>query len=429
MDTFDEVVLWWQRRQRKKKLLALLAPKHRNAVIKRERIDNEFRTEKMLEQGIFERFLRVNVYQFEIILARIAPSLTVSSYYSTKRTSVPPLQPADMLQLTLAWLRGGPMLDIVWMFQISMAHAYAVAYRVCDAIRYHPDFAIRFPSSPLEIQQSALEFASVCDANVLGTCVAAIDGWACETVAQPISRVASPSAYFSGRYKCYAVCVQLACNVYCQVTAVSVATPGGTNDARAYQLWDLKEEIEALPPGYYVAADAAYPMGPHVQVPFIVTHLDERRRNFNYCLSQMRIRIEMTIGMVTNKFRIFDHASQLDLENLVRVIDTCIRVHNYVIQCSIDEHGRRGKPIQQWLQEQAGADPRDLLTEAMMNPTYGYDEREEDDDDPLHEDADPCERRDPHRYSSAAVRTRRDDGRRLRDDLVALVEAAGVQRP
>eukprot|EP00918_Siedleckia_nematoides_P007424 GHVU01016117.1.p2 GENE.GHVU01016117.1~~GHVU01016117.1.p2 ORF type:complete len:467 (-),score=65.38 GHVU01016117.1:2146-3546(-) len=420
MDLEEQCALWIRKKRRKKMLLLLQRSQTRGAVIERQRVDFDMRTEKMIEQGIFKSFNRLDVYQFEVVLARIAPALTVCDYYSRKRTKQAPLQPADMLQLTLAWLRGGPMVDLVWIFQVSSAHAYAVAYKVCDAIRSHPDMQLTFPSTEAEMRQSASEFASLCDGNVLATCVAALDGWLCEIIAPPITKVANPDSYYSGRYSCYGVGVHLAGNAYCQVTAASVLVPGATNDAAAYQMWRLKQRIDTLPEGFIVVADAAYPVGPHVMTPFTRKQLSRERRTFNFVVSQCRIRAEMLIGMVTQRWRIFKQASQLDLQNLSKVIDTCFRLHNYVIEDGIKEHGRKG--VHEWLNEQEGAD--------VADPVIGGSAAA--DDDSQNEDNDSGDDEDapylpPGALSSALQQ--RSEGVRLRDDLVALVQRFGVQCP
>eukprot|EP00918_Siedleckia_nematoides_P056478 GHVU01123190.1.p3 GENE.GHVU01123190.1~~GHVU01123190.1.p3 ORF type:complete len:124 (+),score=29.50 GHVU01123190.1:941-1312(+) len=123
--------------------------------------------------------------------------------------------------------------------------------------------------------------------------------------------------------------------------------------------------------------------------------------------------------MVTNRWRIFKQASLLDLPNLLSVIDAAFRLHNFIIECGIEEHGRKG--VHEWLKEQDGAD----VLEASGDGPPG---REGDDE----ESEDECEDDEQLQYLGGGFNARlqqRREGLRLRDDLVALVERVGVQLP
>ena len=68
----------------------------------------------------------------------------------------------------------------------------------------------------------------------------------------------------------------------------------------------LLDWLEALPPEFYIIGDNAYPLSRRVLIPFSGSeYYDEDNRTYkNYYLSQMRIRIEMTFGRLTTKWRI-----------------------------------------------------------------------------------------------------------------------------
>ena len=65
------------------------------------------------------------------------------------------------------------------------------------------------------------------------------------------------------------------------------------------------DKIRKLAPGRFLVGDAAYKLTEHLLTPFTGSQrLDQGKDAFNFYLSQVRIRIEMAFGQLTNKFRI-----------------------------------------------------------------------------------------------------------------------------
>jgi hypothetical protein len=91
--------------------------------------------------------------------------------------------------------------------------------------------------------------------------------------------------------------------------------------------------LDKLPLTYYVVADAAYAVSDKILVPFT----GSQKRNlvqdaFNYFLSQLRIRIEQSFGLLVGKWRILRKPLECDLCNSSTIILACCRLHNYVIE-------------------------------------------------------------------------------------------------
>lgn len=53
--------------------------------------------------------------------------------------------------------------------------------------------------------------------------------------------------------------------------------------------------------------------------------------SYNFFLSQIRIRIEMTFGILCNKWRILQRPLQEKVKNAGKVFMCCARLHNYII--------------------------------------------------------------------------------------------------
>ena len=58
---------------------------------------------------------------------------------------------------------------------------------------------------------------------------------------------------------------------------------------------------------------------------------DTRKDSYNFFLSQLRIRIEMTFGMLTAKWQILKRPLQVNIRNAGKVFLTCARLHNFII--------------------------------------------------------------------------------------------------
>eukprot|EP00918_Siedleckia_nematoides_P068918 GHVU01150264.1.p2 GENE.GHVU01150264.1~~GHVU01150264.1.p2 ORF type:complete len:123 (-),score=4.71 GHVU01150264.1:325-693(-) len=110
---------------------------------------------------------------------------------------------------------------------------------------------------------------------------------------------------------CVLFCFQVACDASCKIVSLSMNSPGSTNDSMAYDRSGFKEQVEALPPGFVVAGDAAYPIGVH----------------------------EMTFGLLFNKWRIFHRPLSVHIRNVGPVVETCCTLHNYAISRRVIEHG------------------------------------------------------------------------------------------
>jgi hypothetical protein len=70
--------------------------------------------------------------------------------------------------------------------------------------------------------------------------------------------------------------------------------------------------------------------------PFTGGHRNDPTKDaYNFFLSQMRIRIEMSFGLLTNKWRILQTPMQTSLQFSSEIVMACGRLHNYCI----DEDG------------------------------------------------------------------------------------------
>ncbi|CAJ1963307.1 unnamed protein product [Cylindrotheca closterium] len=113
----------------------------------------------------------------------------------------------------------------------------------------------------------------------------------------------------------------------------TVAAPGSTGDARAVaRCENLVEWINNLPNEAFVGGDNAYQLSDSLVIPFSgAERYEELKRTFNFYLSQLRIRIEMSFGRLSTKWRIFRTKLSFKMDKNIKIIQVASRLHNFVI--------------------------------------------------------------------------------------------------
>ena len=90
------------------------------------------------------------------------------------------------------------------------------------------------PRNDTEIKDMAREWQMRSNAfHIYDGMLGAIDGWLC-TIECPRD-VPNPGDYFSGHYQRHGINVQAMCDTNLRITYLSVAGPGGKNDARVFR--------------------------------------------------------------------------------------------------------------------------------------------------------------------------------------------------
>ena len=78
--------------------------------------------------------------------------------------------------------------------------------------------------------------------------------------------------------------------------------------------------------------DNAYVCSETLLTPFSGIEKDDTSKDaFNFYLSQLRIHIEQTFGLMTGKWRILCHPPQIKLKNVGKVFMFITRLHNFCI--------------------------------------------------------------------------------------------------
>ena len=90
--------------------------------------------------------------------------------------------------------------------------------------------------------------------------------------------------------------------------------------------------IQKLPPRRFVIGDNAYVCSETLLTPFSGREKNDPSKDaFNFYLSQLRIRIEQTFGLMTGRWRILRQPLQMKLRNAAKVFMCITRLYNFCI--------------------------------------------------------------------------------------------------
>jgi DDE superfamily endonuclease len=231
-------------------------------------------------------------------------------------------------------LAGGSYTDIQIITGISVASFYRIVWKTINAINKSASslLSIKFPSTTMEADISALGFQSISQQGCIWNCVGVVDGYHLQIDTPSKAEAKNVKSFFSGHYQTYGVNIQATCDHHCRFTFIGVAGPGVMGDREAIGQISLGKLIEALPGLYCVIGDCAYTPTEHLVPIFRGDQaLLPRNDNFNFFASQLRIRIEMAFGIMVKKWSILSRPLTVKLKNIKKIIVTIAKLHNYCI--------------------------------------------------------------------------------------------------
>jgi len=131
------------------------------------------------------------------------------------------------------------------------------------------------------------------------------------------------------QYQIYGINVQAGCDHKCRFVYAALAAPGGANNIAAFKNTKLSQMIQNMPLRRFVVGYNAYVCSETLLTPFSgVDKEDPSKDAFNFYLSQRRIHIEQTFGLMTGKWRILRQPLQMHLKMLGKYL--CV-LQGYII--------------------------------------------------------------------------------------------------
>ena len=311
----------------------VLASRFRSDFVCRPHLKWKLHIHTLLHEGQFCSMYHMSYPSFYKILQLLSPKLQVDAKQSRCCTGGEDLiGPELSLHCTLRYLAGGSYHDIRTSAGLSKASFYNAVHGGLDALISCDALKLVYPSTLPELKAKANAFKARSSNGALDGCVGALDGWLCHIEVPSATETPNVTSYFSGHYQCYGLNVQATCDADCRFTYLSIHCPGGTGDSKAFFGCSLYDVVDSLPKGFYVVADNAYTLSDHVLIPYCGNDKkDPTKDSYNFFLSQLRIRIEQSFGMLVNKWHIFKKPLEMSLHNNTRIIEAAFRLHNFCI--------------------------------------------------------------------------------------------------
>lgn len=188
--------------------------------------------------------------------------------------------------------------------------------------------------------------------GIFDSCVACVDGLFIKTHAPSPGDTANVLSYYSGQKSAYGINVQAMCTADYRFCSMSAISPGSTNDWAAWTRSSLARALERLPRGYYILGDAAYPISDKLLTPYPGKTLPLDQDAFNFYLSQLRVKIEQSFGILVGTWGILWRPLRVKYTGRTDLITALFRLHNIlqdekvtpVQACDEDDESGMGRP-------------------------------------------------------------------------------------
>jgi len=243
------------------------------------------------------------------------------------------------LALTLRLLAGGSYLDLSLLYEVGASHAYAIFHDVIKNWilddRLVKINGLDYVQDEERLQNVALEFALRSDGLFSG-CIGAIDGWVVK-IRKPTSKdnVTNPGSFFS-RKGYFGLNVVAIVDRKKRVLYRVIQSRGAEHDSTAFKnsrlyTWLAENWGWLKEKGFYFIGDSACTLKSFLLTPYDNVLHGTPEDNFNFFHSSSRTCVECAFGEVDLRWGVLWKALQFDLKHNMRIIDACIRLHNFIV--------------------------------------------------------------------------------------------------
>ena len=298
---------------------------------KHKRINWPLHVKKLLHEKSFNAEYRMSYFAYQKLCFLLDPFL---SRQQSKSRCDEPITTIIIVACSLRILAGGKKSDQKHIFGLSKTAVHSSLECFIDAVSQSKELDINIPFKAESLEKIRHDFTCKSHKSLFNGCVGCIDGFFQETIC-PTKKdsLGNVVSYYSGHYESYGLNCQAVCDANLKFWFFGVVAPGKTNDNAAFpRCTNLYRFIENLPVGTYVLGDAAYTLQENLLVPFVGSQRDDANLDaFNFYLSQLRIRIEMSFGRLVRKWQILKSKLCFRLSKCSKILITCAKLHNYVI--------------------------------------------------------------------------------------------------
>lgn len=298
------------------------------------------------------------------------------------------------LALTLRLLAGGSYMDLSLLYETGFTYSYEVFHDVITNW-INDDRLVKISGKDYlndeeKMKEVARDFALGSNGLITGA-IGALDGWLVKIrrPRQVRDGVRNPGSYFS-RKGYFAVNVQVICDKKKRILYRSILCRGAEHDSTAFKFSALNKLLTEkwrwlLEKGFYILGDSAYLLRSYLVTPIDNSVHGTPQDNFNFFHSSSRISIECAFGEIDMRWGILWKPLGFSLKNNLKVIDACLRLHNFIVD--FREAEKEVSPLEELERLVFDEDCRRFMA---VNPDldhYGVDGGE--DDPMLDEDGNP----------------------------------------
>lgn len=327
------------------------------------------------------------------------------------------------LAIALRMLAGGSYLDLALIFDIATTSPYEIFHDVLEnwiCKDYITDFSARTYLSDVHRMRAVSARFAEQSRDIFTGCIGALDGWLVK-IKKPTDKdnVSDPGDFFC-RKGFYSINVQVIVDRDKRIIYRSIKSRGGEHDAPAFRESAFYKEMLTRQNfleenGFYIITDSAYALRSTVLCPYTHAAHEDDRDNYNYFHSSSRIVVECAFGEIDMRWGILWKPLSFSLKNNVRVIDACLRLHNYIVNFRIDNSTnddginptREMEIFENDLDYSRAADPGNGDVDGVHHPSNQLDRR----------------------YLTNNDRSSYEDGKRLRDEINAKIKERKLMRP
>lgn len=242
--------------------------------------------------------------------------------------------------LSLRLLAGGSYLDLMPLFDVSVARIYVIFDEFLDWVLK----AFAFPLAKHLQEEDCGALSAIADQfsygsnGVFSGIIGAIDGIAIRIRSPKLSEVSDPGNYYC-RKGFFALNVQAICDRAKKFLWCYTSNKGSTHDSTAFSNSRLYTLLTQKAPwlkeaGYYIVGDSAYNLTPFLLVPYSTDEVQQDRfeasDTFNFFLSSSRIFIECAFGELVLRWGILWRTLIFNLVKSQKIIQVCMLLHNFI---------------------------------------------------------------------------------------------------
>ncbi|CAN0233171.1 unnamed protein product, partial [Pylaiella littoralis] len=235
----------------------------------------------MLEDGTFRKRFRMDYTEFTALADILCPKLERDQQEGERHGGAVDVE--FQLAMTLRFLAGGSVFEVMDSNVIGKSTAYAIVHRVVDAINQSRELECSWPQGE-DAARQCLVYEQRSTNGVIKRCVGAMDGLFVRLVQPSLRRHANPGSFYSGHKKGFGLNFQvcLSWTFANQITAWTMNCPGSQNDRTAFKHSGFDNLIDTLPDGCFIVGDAAYPPSHRVLVPYPGTAISRSQDAYNF---------------------------------------------------------------------------------------------------------------------------------------------------